>query len=126
MAELEEVFEATSVRVRELGDDVSTLKSVSLKQEKSISALKNLKEHISKDNEKRVKEMDELMEVQREQVESFNSTSGALRQSISEEVDEKIEKRFEQLAQESRFQHLREQAFRSRFNLVITGLPEED
>lgn len=150
-AELEEVFEATSARVRELGDDVSTLKTVARKQENSISALKRMKEDIHNSTNQKVGEMKALIGTQTEEAELFQSTInkkvgelegliGAqgdqaekfqtavinLKQDISVEVDEKINKKFDQLAQEAHFQSLREQAFDKRFNLVVTGLSEDD
>lgn len=124
-AELEESFAATSARVKELGDDVSALKSVTQKQESSMTNLKKMKEEISAENSSKVEEMKELLVSQREQVDSLSSSVADIKQEISAEVDKKIERKFDQLAQESCFQSLREQVFNKRFNLIITGLQED-
>lgn len=137
-ADLEEAFEATSARVKELGDDVSTLKSAAQKQERSMSSLQKMKEEISTSNDKRVEEMKNLIEGQKEQAEALQSSVETIKQDLSAsltqdlsvalaaEIDKKLEKKFDQLAQESHFQSLREQAFNKRFNLIITGLAEDD
>lgn len=123
--DLEEAFEATSARVRELGDDISTLNTVAKKHEQSLVALKKMKEDISDSTDNKVKLMNEMLEVQKGQAESFQASVIHVKQDISEEVDRKLEKKFEQLAQASHFQSLREQAFGNRFNLVISGLAED-
>lgn len=147
-AKLEEAHEATSAKVRVLGDDVSALKSATQKHEHSISALQEMKEDIFNSNNKKVGEMERLLGAhkeqvqvlqatadqikqdlsgaQKEQVEELHSTAKQIKQDISVEVDKKIERKFEQLAQESHFQSLREQAFDKRFNLVIVGLAEDE
>lgn len=150
--ELEEAFEATSARVRELGDEVSTLKSVAHKHDHSILALKKMKTEISSSASKNLEVMTELIETQKGRVETFHATADKIKDDISGEVnqrleekmeekagqmkdeikedisgdiDKKLDVRFEQLAQASHFQSLREQAFNNRFNLVISGLPED-
>lgn len=129
-SELEEVFAAASARIRELGDDISTLKTAAQKQVKSITALQKMKEEVSQITNKKVREMNELIDNQREQVETFQATAEKIEQNIEQnlavEMDKKIEKKFQQLAQESHFQSLREQAYDKRSNLIITGLPEDE
>lgn len=69
--------------------------------------------------------MNELIEIQREQVEAFHTTVEKTEQRLALELEKKIDKKFEQLEQAAHFQSLREQAFKNRFNLVISGLAED-
>lgn len=147
-SELEEVVESSTARIRELGDEVSTLKTVATKQEKAISSLKNMKNEISRSNEKAVKQMTDILESQREQVASFQANyaqiAADIKAEIREEMKAEAKKSEEEIAevikaeireerkaetkkseQESHFQALTQQAFRNRFNLIITGLTED-
>lgn len=129
-SKLEEILESTSTKIRELGDDITALKTVTRKQDQSITALTKMKEEVAQITNKKVREMNELIDNQREQVENFQATAEKIEQNIEQnlsvEMDKKIEKKFQQLAQESHFQSLREQAFDKRSNLIITGLPEDE
>lgn len=89
-ADLEEAVEATSAKVRELGDDVSTMKSTAQRQEQSIVSLKKMKEELSCSTNKKLEVMNERIESQREQVVSFQSTVNQFKDGISEELEEKL------------------------------------
>lgn len=148
---LESALEASTTRVRELDEEVSTLKEMVRKQERSISSLQRMKEELSKSTDKKMQKMNELMEEQKDQVKSFQSTSDHLKQEIFQVMDSKLEDRSpsndhitqeliqvintkidskiasksETDAQEAHYHDLREQAFHNRYNLVVSGLNED-
>lgn len=133
-ADLEEAFEATSARVRELGDDIFTLKTVARKHEQSIGALQKTKEEISNSTNQKIEGLNKMIEAHRDQVDTLQSTMDQFKQEVSGDVEvklgkkleEKMEEKFEHLAHAFHFQSLREQAFNNRLNLVILGLAEDD
>lgn len=124
--EIEEALEATTARVREMGDDITTLKTVAHRQEQTISNLKKMKTEIARDTSTKVGEMNELVVSYKKQVEGLQSTMEERDQRMSLELEEKIDKKFERLEQAAHFQSLREQAFKNRYNLVISGLAEDE
>lgn len=124
--ELEEIYGATAARVRELGDDITTLKNTVQEHERLIPPLKKTKEEIYSATNKKFDKVNERIDGQKEQIEELQSTVHNVKRDLSVELNSKIEKKFDQLAQEAQFQSLREQAFRNRFNLVIIGLAEDD
>lgn len=90
--------------------------------------------------------MNNLVDTQREQVDTFNSGVKRLGKEWQEEVLNEVEKRLQKIEQEKygnkevmdeveqRFQKmenerycnsLKDQAYRNRFNLVVMGLPEQ-
>lgn len=72
--------------------------------------------------------MNELVGVQRQQVESFQATTQSIKDNIldqvNEKVDQKVKAKMGKISKENSFQTLRDQAFANRFNLVLTGLEE--
>lgn len=126
---LESALQTSTARVRELDEEVSTLKEVVRKQELSISALQKLQRESSESIDKKIQDLDGKIMVQKEQAESLLSSSDyskqELLQVIDSKIDDKIASQTESDAQEAHYYHLREQAFQNRFNLVLSGLPED-
>lgn len=65
--------------------------------------------------------MNQLIDTQREQVDTFNSGTRQIKQDILAELDRKLEKR-----DNDKFcQSLKDQAFDNRHKLILMGLPED-
>lgn len=79
------------------------------------------KKYIEDSSQKYVKEMTDLVSQQREQVDSFQTTTAALKKNITKEVDEKVD----QISQDFNFDSLINQAFNTRHNLILSGMPED-
>lgn len=128
-ASLESAFKASSARVRELDEEVSSLKNVIHEQEQSISSLQRMNEGISKSTDAKMTEMHEVIETQKEQVQSLQSANEHFKQEVLQIIDSKIDHKIatksETEAQEVHFQRLRDRAFQNRFNLVVSGLAED-
>lgn len=127
---LESALEAPSTRVKELDEEVSTLEEVVRKQEESITSLKRSQEESSKSIDKKFQALNDKMGAQTEKLESLRSSSEHSKQEIIQVIDDKIDNKIasqlESEAQEAHFHQLREQAFQNRYNLVISGLPEDE
>lgn len=126
---LETALAASSDRVRELDEEVSTLKETVRKQELSLASLLRSFEDFSKSHDNKLQGISEAIGVQRERVESLQSASAHSNQEMLRVIDTKIDNKLanqsEIESQESHFHQLREQAFQNRFNLVISGLSED-
>lgn len=119
--EIENKVENNNSKVQELCQEISTLKQIVQNQEDKITALTNLKEEISKDSKETVAEMNTLIQQQKDQVGSFNDTTKRFKREIHKEVDQKLNTFSQNLDHKS----LKDQAFRNRHNLVVTGLAED-
>lgn len=150
-SEIETAVLTNTARIREYDDQFTTLKASVDKHEKSMSSLNSIKAEFSKVKGKAVAEINELVSVQRGQVESFNSTAKKLSKNIMTEVDQKLSKvqnanaeslkeasqeisdnimaavdqKLANIARQSDFQALKDQAFNCRNNLVVVGLEED-
>lgn len=130
-AELAALRETVDSQGRALAK-LTNMESDLLKQNKEVKA------DLLKQNRGITKEMNQLIDQQKNQVESFLSTTKRIENNIYEKVeqkievkvDEKVEKKVHQVSQEATqkasFQSLKDQAFAKRRNLVITGLEEDD
>lgn len=112
-SELETAVHSNSARLREYDDQLSSISATVGKQDKTFSSIKAIKEDFSKTKEKAVADINKLISVQREQVDS-------LPKNILAEVDKRLAK----AKRQADFQSLKDQAFNSRNNLVLVGLAE--
>lgn len=103
-AKLEEAVTTNTEGIREINDQVSSLKATVSKQGSAISSIVTLKEDIQKSN---------LIELK--------SNVKVIEHAIMKEVDKKVAK----IKEEMHCQSLKTQAFNNRLNLVVVGLKEE-
>lgn len=93
----------------------STLtKGTSLKvghQSQQLEKLQSLEKEISASTEKTVAQMNDLIDVQREQLNTFNSGASQLQKEWKKEVLAEVDKRLERIENEKRCQSLKDQAF---------------
>lgn len=120
-SEIETAVRTNAARLREYDDQFVTLKASVDKHEKSFASIISTKDEFSKTKDKAVSDMNKLISIQEEQVNSFNSTTKKVSKNILAEVD----KRFAQLKRQADFKDLKNQAFNNRNNLVLVGLPED-
>lgn len=139
--ELETAVRSNAARLREVDDEIATLKNTTERQGKTLISTKKWKEEIILNNNKNVTRMNELVETQQKQVDSFNDNSNQLSQTILSEVDKRVLVANKELKSEFeteiselkagfkkalRCQELKSQAFNNRQNLVVIGLQEDD
>lgn len=120
--------EEIETRVKELDGDYAPLKAQVKQHEGKINKLQNLKkelEDFSESSEKNSHKMNELIETQRNQVDSFNGGAKQLEQKWKLDVMAEVEKRFNKMENEKHCNELRAQAYKNRYNLVVLGLQEE-
>lgn len=86
-----------------------------------IKENQEFKSELIKRNKGVTEEMNKLLEKQKEQVSSFHATTQRVEKRILEKTENKIE---EKVTQDISFKNLKDQAFASRKNLIITGLEE--
>lgn len=128
-----------------VNEEISSLKETIARQGEEIVKLTSMKVELSKQNKEVkadlinqnkgiIKEMNHLLEQQKNQVDSFRSTTKNIEKNIQERVEkkvdervsEKIEEKSTQVSLKSSFQSLKDQAFAKRRNLVISGLEENE
>lgn len=114
-----------SATVRRLEEELTSLRDTVKKQGEMIAGAQKLKEDFSKASKGIMAEMNDLVETQRGQVESFNNSTRAIKQEVKE-VKEETKETVSQLSANVAYDKLRDQAFKKRHNLVIIGLKESD
>lgn len=124
-SEIDIAVQTNTARIREYDDLFSTMQSTVGKHENSLSKLKSFKEDFSKTKDKAVSDMNSLISIQKDQVDSFNANASNLSKNILAEVDLRIKQNAASMQRQSDFQTLKTQAFNSRNNLVLVGLPED-
>lgn len=117
-SEIETAVHSNAARLREYDDQFVSLKATVRKNEKSLSSVK---EELSKTKEKSASDINRLFSLQKEQAESLNITTEEASQAILAEVDQ----RFAKMKRQADFKDLKNQAFNSRNNLILVGLPED-
>lgn len=121
-SELETKVTANTARLREVNDQLSTLQTSVKKQEGNIATIVKLKEEINATSAKTISRMNELVDTQGQQVDSFKSSIKVVKKDIMKEVDKKVAK----VREEAQCQSLKSQAFANRLNLIVVGLSEEE
>lgn len=125
MGELVSTVAQNKSSIQELSQDFHSMKVKVESHSSQLVDLQGLKEEFTDTTEKTVTKMNELIDTQRDQVDSFNSGAKQLQKEWKREVMVEVDRKFEDLENRRRFQSLKDQAFRNRFNLVLVGLPEE-
>lgn len=120
--ELETAVTTNTARLREVNDQLSTLETAVKKQEGNITTIVQLKHEISKSSAKTITQMNQLVDTQGQQVQSFKSSKKMVKKEIMKEVDKKIDK----IREEERCRAFKKEAFKNRLNLIIVGLKEEE
>lgn len=119
---LETKVEEHDSQFKEMKEEIKSLKTRVEQQDKKIEELSQLKTDYKKATRKAIGEMNELIQVQKDQVDSFHETSERVKKDILIEVDDRIE----ELSEDVNHNKLKNQAYRNRQNIVITGLVEEE
>lgn len=142
---VETKVDSHSTKLTEVSAELASLKETVELQGRAIAKLTNMKSDLLKQN-KEVKadlvkqnkgittEMNQLLVKQKQQVETFRSTTESIENNIYQRVEQKVEVKVEEkvnqasqeASQEASFQSLKDQAFAKRRNLVVTGLEEDD
>lgn len=137
MAKLDSAVVGNTSKIGKLDEDVLSLHSKVGKQEKVLAGFKTLKVEITKSSAETVAQMNELIDTQRQQVDSFNSGTRRLKQDIISEVDGNLTKKIQhdisveverlwaKKENEKYCQSLKDQAYENRHNLILLGLPED-
>lgn len=92
-AELEKVTYRNKEKLKEFGNDLMAVKTNVNKQEKSLSNFKAMREEVAKSSAETIADLNSLIDTQRQQVDSFNSSTRQLKKDILIEVERKLEKR---------------------------------
>lgn len=123
--ELEKEITSNTSSIQEIKKDHQILKTKVESQDAQLVSLQKLKEEIEESSGKTVKQMNDLIETQRQQVDTFNSGSKQLQIEWQKEIMVEVDKRFESLKNERHLQSLKDQAFKKRQNLVLVNVPED-
>lgn len=137
IGEVEEKVQSQASKLLEVNRELASLRETVDIQGKALAKLttiksdlfnqnKQVKEDLLKQNKGITTEVNQLIDQQRSQVESFHSTSKRMENNIFERVEQKIEEKAIQASQEASFKALKDQAFAKRCNLIIAGLQEDD
>lgn len=122
--ELEKAVSGNSAKLNQLDEEVISLNSKMGKQQKALSGFKSMKEEIAKSSAETIAQMNDLVDEQRQQVDSFNSGTKQLKKDILAEMDKRMDKKMEKMNNDRHCQKLKEQASNNRLNLVLVGLEE--
>lgn len=136
-SEIAESVASNAARLREVDDEIATIKTFVGKQECAINSLKKYKVEVAASTSKSVSQMNALVEEQQSQVEAFKSCTKVIKQDILREVDKSCEKvvktelkrindRVDSIASEAYCNRFKNQAYNNRLNLMVVGLTEDD
>lgn len=126
MGELVETVAQNKSKIGGIYKEMDALKNTVESHNTQLADMQGIKEEFVETTDKAVVKMNELIDTQRDQVDSFNEGAKRLQNEWKEDVMSEVNKKFEDLKKEKHFQSLKTQAFRNRYNLVLIGLPEEE
>lgn len=150
-AELETAVSSSTAKVKQLDEEIASLKLTVEKQGKIINSLKNrkddstdkmqgelktAKEDFQKTATQTISEMNGLIQTQRDQIKHFNDQTKVLKQDILKGVEDQnndfqqklvkeVDTKVSDISTEVKYNKLKTQAFTNKLNLVITGLRED-
>lgn len=101
-------------------NEIKVLQEIIHKQGKIISSVQTVKEDFTKTSKEVIDNMNDLVETQREQVETFNESARKLKAETISEADRKVA----ELSKSIDYKSLQDKASRNRNNLIILGLKE--
>lgn len=110
--------------MQEVNTELESLKATVELQGRAIVKLTTIKADIIKKNNDAVDEMNVLVGQQKEQVNSFQNMTKTIEQNVLDQMEERVDEKVEQVSQDFSFKSMKDQAFKSRHNLIITGLEE--
>lgn len=137
-SEIESIATTNAARLREVNDDLSTIKTCLGNQEKSIKSLQNIKKEVESSTAKSVAQMNSLVSEQQTQVESFKSCAKIIKKDILAEVEksccrivkdefmETVYKRIDKIENATHCKSFKDKAYNNRHNLVVLGLAEDE
>lgn len=91
-SELETAVQTNTERIRKYDDHIVNINTVLGKHEKTWSSLNSIKEDFSATKTKAVTDMNNLISIQKEQVDSFNANTKNLSKNIMVDVDHRLSK----------------------------------
>lgn len=115
--ELESSLTNNSTKLKEVNTHLTTLEGTIHKQGEALSGIAGIKEELQKTQS----QVTNIATKQKQQDENLKASLEIIQTNILLEVDRRVE----QIKQESRCQSLKDQAFKTRHNLIITGLRED-
>lgn len=95
-AELDSAVASNAARLREVDDEMSTMKASISKQDRFLSKVSDWKEEITKSNTRSVSKMNELIKTQQKQVDLFHENSNQVQKDILMEVLKEVDKKLSQ------------------------------
>lgn len=145
-AELDTAVTSNTARLREVDDEITTIKTFVGKQENSINSLKRMKAEVTASTSKSVAQMNALVDEQQTQVETFKSSvkiikndilaeaekscNTLIQENLMGEIDDRIERKIrgcvDKIAKDNHCSSIKKQAYDNRLNLVFLGLAEEE
>lgn len=144
MGELVETVSQNKANIHVINEGLEGMKNTMESHRSQLANLKHFKEEVAESNDQAVTKMNELIDIQRDQVDSFNAGAKQLRKEwkkevmveakqlqkewkkeVMVEVSKKLEEIEKEKEKEKLFQSLKDQAFRNRYNLVLVGLAED-
>lgn len=145
-AEIDTAVKSKTARLREVDDEIATIKTFVGKQENTINSFRKLKEECQASTSKSVAQMNALVGEQQTQVETFKSSVKIIKKDILVEVDKSCNTLFQEnflgevderikreiksyadkVTKDNHCSSIKKQAYDNRLNLVIMGLAEEE
>lgn len=129
---IETKVDANSSQVRNLKEEITALKEIVItqgrtieEQGEAIASFNHLKENLTKNSQETIDEMNNLLQQQKEQVESFHQDRKRLKLDIGQEVEAKIDSKIDSLSQDLDHKDLKKQAYYNRQNLLVIGMAED-
>lgn len=91
-AELDTAVTSNAARLREVDDELSTMKASICKQDRFLSKVSDWKEEVKKSNSSSVSKMNELIKTQQKQVDLFHENTNQVKRDLEvmKEVDKKL------------------------------------
>lgn len=126
-------------KIKELGEEIRTLRKTVEDQQNTIQDLNKVKEDFAKKSHQTIDEMNTLLRSQKEQVESFSSIRKDFVREVKvqkeqiaslkvDRAEAKVEAKqwFQEFSDNVAYTKLQDKAYQNRHNIVIIGLPEHD
>lgn len=135
----QESSQLTSNVVKELREEINSLRQTVDQQQNTIQELHKVKEDFSATSRRSVGEMNKLVEAQKAQVEQFKTIRTQVQdesqkqkelldnlRSTNEDLQKGTQQQIRQISDDISYKELKDKAFKNRYNVVIIGLPEHE
>lgn len=89
-SKLETTLGTATVRIRELDDEVSSLRSLVKQHEGTIASLKKIKEDLSKKSDQTITELNNMIHEQKKQMKAFEDQTQSFKKQVMSEMEAKV------------------------------------